>query len=314
MSNILIIKHGSLGDIAQASGAIQDISDNHNEDNIYILTTKPYLDLFKKHPNIKEVILDKRSSKFNLIYLFLLMRSLKKFKFSKIYDLQNSNRTSFYKNILFKNSNKDVWSSSITTLPDNKTKEQFDKLSVLDRFEHQLNASNLKTNHTKLPNFSWACTDISKIKLIYNLDKYILLFPFCSPHLTIKKWPYYNDLIKKIRDNYNEQFKIVIAPGPMEIEASSKINAESILDSGKALNISQLSTLIKDSSFVISNDTGPAHIAAHLGVKGLSLFGSHTSPKLVSIERTNFKAIQVQDLGKLGADKVYERMVENLTK
>ena len=26
MSNILIIKHGSLGDIAQASGAIQDIS------------------------------------------------------------------------------------------------------------------------------------------------------------------------------------------------------------------------------------------------------------------------------------------------
>ena len=33
MSNILIIKHGSLGDIAQASGAIQDISDNHQNDN-----------------------------------------------------------------------------------------------------------------------------------------------------------------------------------------------------------------------------------------------------------------------------------------
>ncbi len=30
MSNILIIKHGSLGDIAQASGAIQDIYDNNN--------------------------------------------------------------------------------------------------------------------------------------------------------------------------------------------------------------------------------------------------------------------------------------------
>ena len=29
MSNILIIKHGSLGDIAQASGAIQDIYDNN---------------------------------------------------------------------------------------------------------------------------------------------------------------------------------------------------------------------------------------------------------------------------------------------
>ena len=29
MSNILVIKHGSLGDIAQACGAIQDISESH---------------------------------------------------------------------------------------------------------------------------------------------------------------------------------------------------------------------------------------------------------------------------------------------
>ena len=51
MSNILIIKHGSLGDIAQASGAIQDISDNHPNDDLYILSTKPYYDLLKKNPN-----------------------------------------------------------------------------------------------------------------------------------------------------------------------------------------------------------------------------------------------------------------------
>ena len=48
MSNILIIKHGSLGDIAQASGAIQDICENHEDDQIFVLTTKPYVDLFKK--------------------------------------------------------------------------------------------------------------------------------------------------------------------------------------------------------------------------------------------------------------------------
>jgi len=47
MSNILIIKHGSLGDIAQASGAIQDINESHKEDQIYLLTTNKYVDLFK---------------------------------------------------------------------------------------------------------------------------------------------------------------------------------------------------------------------------------------------------------------------------
>ena len=54
MSNILIIKHGSLGDIAQASGVIQDISENHKNDQIFLLTTKPYFDLFKKNPFIHE--------------------------------------------------------------------------------------------------------------------------------------------------------------------------------------------------------------------------------------------------------------------
>ena len=81
MSNILIIKHGSLGDIAQACGAIQDISENHKNDQIHLLTTKPYFELFNKNPFIHHVILDKRLSRFNLIYLYLLMSVLKKLNF-----------------------------------------------------------------------------------------------------------------------------------------------------------------------------------------------------------------------------------------
>ena len=308
MSNILIIKHGSLGDIAQASGAIQAISEFHKEDDIYLLTTKPYFELFKRNPHLKEVILDKRLSRFNLIYLFLLMRIIKKYKFVKVFDLQNSSRTSFYKRILFPNANNNIWSSSETTLPSDKTKEEFDKKSVLERFNHQLQTSGLTIKYTMIPDFTWSCIDISKIKSEYKLEKYILLFPFCSPHLAQKKWPYYNELIEKIKSQYNDQYKIVVAPGPDEINDAKDINALCILDNGKALDISQLSSLIKDSSFVIANDTGPAHMAAHLGAKGLTLFGSHTTAYKVSIERENFKAIQVNDLAKLSTDKVLEKI------
>ena len=311
MSNILIIKHGSLGDIAQACGAIQDISEKHNNDQIYLLTTKPYFDLFKKNPYLADVILDKRLSRFNLIYLYFLMRKIKKLKISKVYDLQNSSRSSFYKKILFPSSNFNTWSSSETTLPKDTTKEEFDKKSVLERFEHQLQTSEINTKHTMLPDFSWSCRDISKIKSEYKLEKYIVLFPFCSPHLAQKKWPYYNELIEKIKNKYNDQYKIVVAPGPDEINESKDINALCVLDNEKALDISQLSSLIKDSEFVIANDTGPAHMAAHLGVKGLTLFGSHTTAYKVSIERENFKAIQVNDLVKLSTDKVLEKIILN---
>ena len=90
---------------------------------------------------------------------------------------------------------------------------------------------------------------------------------------------------------------------------NNKINAICILDNGESLNISQLSSLIINSSFVVANDTGPAHIAAHLNVKGITLFGQHTTATKVSIETDNFKAIQVSDLSKLSANSVMEKIL-----
>ena len=313
MSNILIIKHGSLGDIAQASGAIQDISDNHPNDNLYILSTKPYYDLLKKNPNIVDVIIDKRLSRFNLIYLYLLMKKIKSFKFSKVYDLQNSSRSKFYKKILFPKASSNIWSSTETTIDTTENTNKILNNSVLDRFDYQLNRSGIKTVNVLKPDFSWSCEDISFLIDKYKLEKYILIFPFSSPHLTIKRWPYYNDLIKKIKQYYKEKYQVITAPAPNEIDMADKLNTLCILNNDKALNITQLSSLIKQSAFVIANDTGPAHMAAHLNVKGLALFGSHTTARKVSIERDNFKAIQVSDLTKLSADKVFQRMQEAIS-
>ena len=81
------------------------------------------------------------------------------------------------------------------------------------------------------------------------------------------------------------------------------------MDENNSLNISQLASLIKSSSFVVANDTGPAHMTAHLNSIGITLFGEHTTAKKVSIERDNFKAIQVADLSKLSANKVLEKIL-----
>ena len=241
------------------------------------------------------------------------MRTLKKLSIKKVYDLQNSSRTKFYKNILFPKANFDTWSSSETTLPNNISKEEFDKNPVLDRFDHQLKTSEIKTKHTMKPNFSWATSNIDDIKEEFKLEKYIVLFPFCSAHLTHKKWPHYNKLIELIKNKYGDQIKVVVAPSPSEIDDAKNINAVSILKQGKALDISQLASLIKESLFIIANDTGPAHISAHLDKKGLALFGKHTTAYKVSIEREKFKAIQVDDLEKLSAEKVFERLSSSIS-
>ena len=147
-----------------------------------------------------------------------------------------------YSFALFPKAEKEVWSSSLSTLPSDKNKEEFDKNSVLERFDYQLKESGLNTLNTFKPDFNWASTDISEIKNFYKISKYILLFPFCSPHLTIKKWPHYNKLIELILKRYGDEYKIVTAPGPSEINDAKDINALALLDNGRALDISQLTS------------------------------------------------------------------------
>ena len=309
MSNILIIKHGSLGDIAQISGAIQDIKENHPNDRIIILTTGPYQKLFNKCPYIDEVYIDKRLARWNLYYLFKLKSLISNLLLIKIFDLQNSSRTSFYRRFLFNNID---WSSTETTLPNGKSKKDFDKDSVLSRFNFQLTQSNISTKHTLKPNFSWACENIEELKKKYNLEKYILLFPFCSAKLSHKKWPHYNNLISLIKKKYTN-LKIVIAPGPEELAEAANINALSIVENNESLSITKLAGLIKDAKYVISNDTGPAHMSAHLGAEGIALFGHHTTPEKVSMETENFKAISKKDLNNLSADEVFNIISKKLS-
>ena len=92
-----------------------------------------------------------------------------------------------------------------------------------------------------------------------------------------KKWPYFNDLISKIRREYKNNYSILVAPGPDEIKEAENLKANIVLENGKSINIKKLISLINDAKFIVSNDTGPAHIASHLKKNGLVLFGSHTS-------------------------------------
>ena len=308
MSNILIIKHGSLGDIAQISGVLRDIRENHVNEKIFILTTFPYVELLSRCPFVDGVLIDKRLPRWNILYLFKLKNMIKKFNFTYVYDLQNSSRSSFYRKYLFNISN---WSSAKTVLKKEVENSDFEKNSVLERFKLQLNNSNIKTKYSLKPDFSWACINVDQIINKFFGNKFILIFPFCSPQLSHKKWPYYNEIIKIIKSKHTN-FEIVIAPGPNEIEEAKKIDAVTITNNKKALNIMELAGLIKKSSFVISNDTGPAHMAAHLGVEGIVLFGHHTTPEKVSIETDKFKAITVENLNNLSIENVYSKVKSKL--
>ena len=309
MSNILIIKHGSLGDLIQANGAIRDIKEFYPNRKVFLLTSRQYSIFMSECPYLDGVIIDKRLPRWNLFFLYNLKKLLSKYNFTKVFDLQNSNRTKFYKNFILKNSE---WSSSEDTLEVGQTKKDFDNYPVLDRMELQLKKNNIPTKYIKNIDLSWAREDPSALIQQYTNRDYILVFPFCSKKHLNKKWPYFKDLISRIRREYKNNYSILVAPGPDEIEEAKGLNANIVMNNEQPINIKMLISLIDGSKFVISNDTGPAHIASHLKKKGLVLFGRHTSAKKVSIESSIFKALSVKNLADLDVDTVMREIKSNL--
>ena len=309
MSNILIIKHGSLGDLIQANGAIKDIKNFYKNRKVFLLTTKPYSIFMSECPYLDGVIIDKRLPRWNFFYLNNLKKKLLRYDISKVFDLQNSSRTKFYRRFIIKNTE---WSSTETILEPGQKKSDFDQDPVLDRMETQLQKSGIETEFTKNIDLDWATTDISRLLKQYTNNEYILLFPFCSVKHQNKKWPYFRELISEIKKDYKNKYSILLAPGPQEIEEANKLNGKVVLDDNRPVNIKTLVSLINKAKFVIANDTGPAHIASHLDKKGLVLFGSHTTAKKVSIENFNFKALTVQNLQDLSVETVLNEFKSRL--
>ena len=310
MSNILIIKHGSLGDLIQANGAMKDIKNFYKNRKVFLLTSKPYAIFMSECPYLDGVIIDKRLPRWNLFYLNNLKTILARYNFSKVFDLQNSNRTKFYKKFIL---NKNIeWSSTETTLEPGQKKSDFDKDPVLDRMELQLKKNSIETEFTKNINLEWALEDVTRLVKRYSNNDYILIFPFCSKKHQIKKWPYFKELIIKLKQDYKNLYPILIVPGQNEIEEANYLNAKVVTETGNSVGIKTLISLISNAKFIVANDTGPAHIASHLDKKGLVLFGGHTSAKKVSIESHNFKALSIKDLKDLEVETVLKEVKSKL--
>ena len=89
MSNILIIKHGSLGDLIQANGAMKDIKESFPNDKVLLLTTPPYVNFMSNCPYLNGILIDKRLPRWNIFYLLRLKKMLSRFAFEKKVEYHN---------------------------------------------------------------------------------------------------------------------------------------------------------------------------------------------------------------------------------
>jgi len=294
--NILIIKHGALGDLIQADGIIKSIRYEHKNAKLVLLTSKKFINLMSLCPYIDDQVIDNRSSFLNIFSLINLYRNLKKYNFKIIYDLQNSQRTYIYRKYLFK---KIKW---VTT--DRKDHP----ISGLRGLEEMLREYLVISKDIFRPDISWLATDTKNIiKKNKILSKYIVLLPGSSKKNPLKRWPYFVELAKLL---ILKGYEVITILGPEELEMNRSFPGHIL----KNLDWSQLSGVIKNSHFVVGNDSGPSHIASCLNKKGLALFGPSTSAVRSELKRGKFEILKVDNLENLSADEVLGEMIKILNK
>lgn len=299
MAKILVIRLGAFGDVLQSEGAFHDIRLAHPHDDITVLTTKPYRRIFERCPWVDRIMIDPRAPRHHVLALLRLRRQLQQERFDRIYDMQNSSRTLMYRHWLDAE-----WSQKDEAYNLAKARQQGRSLAILERIELQLNQAGLTTPHTLHPDVSWMADNVADLMAINQLeDGFVLLIAGSSTRHPQKRWPHYGRLAQLLMD---QGTRVVTAPGPDEMDLCHSLPCPLILDKGAPVSFNRLAGLIQKAGLVIGNDTGPTHLAAYLGAKGLALFGPHTSARATGLD-SFLDIIEVKDLAMLSPETVFER-------
>lgn len=305
---ILIIKHGSFGDIILADGAIRDIRGHHSGAEITVLTTPPYAALLGRCPHIDRVMVDERSPFWRFGKALRLRGALRDASFDKVYDLQNSDRTDLYRRFIF-GVNMPWCGRRPRAVP--LIGQRAPRYPVLELFARLLRAEGVRVEHTPLPDVLWMKDEVSDLLHQAGVhEPYIVLIAGSSLSHPEKRWPYFGELASML---LARRYQVITVPGPEEIELSRKTPGITLMKNGvEVLNWFELAGVLHGAEFVVGNDTGPSHVASALNLPGLALFGPHVSAAQTGIRRGRFDVIEVEDLRSLPPERVFREVMHRL--
>ncbi|HNW97934.1 MAG TPA: glycosyltransferase family 9 protein [Bacteroidales bacterium] len=294
---LAISKYKGMGSIIQATPLIQSLRKNYPEAKIIFITTQTNEELLKKIKCIDEIIvLNDRNS-------FILVKSLPSFilkiiskKIDIYYDLEiysnistlisalsmaknrfgfylrsSDYRLGIYTHMMFYNVKSPIYQTYL----------QFARLSIAEE--------NIVTDILSIKS-----TDSLKpsSKIIENIKskKYIVINPNASDLRIERRWDAqkFSDLIKRISEKY-PSLEIILIGNKNEKkyvdEIINSVNNKSVISLAGETSVEELIAIIENAEILITNDTGPLHLAFATKTKVVALFGPCSPAQYANIDR-----------------------------
>ncbi len=265
----------ALGDVFMALPHIDAIISQYVKDQVWIMTSPQFQDLFVNHPRLKVALLD-REKLFGRENTYARVLWVRKQRFDVVYDLQG-NRTSRLL-VRFSNSPKRVGTQplKIYNFHPERFYERDTQQNVFERLNETIVSvglppaaaiSNLYPSEEDI-------TRISKWKAAKDLKTgcFTLLHAGSSGDWPSKRWPekYFVEFARLVEKS---GLKCVWIGSGEDRQINRALSKSIGIDATGELSALQLYLLGKEAQFAVTNDSGPMHILAASGLPVYSFFG-----------------------------------------
>jgi heptosyltransferase-1 len=288
--NILIIKPSSLGDIVHALPAMTSLRMSFPNAKISWLVRKQFVSLLECVPGIDELMIFDRKlmgkwyspKAFHAFRDFL--RTLRQGRFDLVLDLQGLFRTAFFAHQTGcpRRLGMSVAREGAGIFYTQKVDPPPDSIHLIDYYNRMVTEAGGKTLctiYTILPQASAMVSVQKKLAAAGVSDKSCAVLIPGSAH-TGKCWPTrrFAKIAEKITRELNMTILGVGTTAEYELVEQVRRNASvPVVNLAGQTDIPELLALLRHASLVVSNDTGPGHIAEAMKTPTVLIFG-HTNP------------------------------------
>lgn len=272
---ILVIKLGALGDFVQAFGPFAAIRAHHPDAEITLLTTRPYAALAAASPYFDHVWIDDKPKMWQVPKVLKLRRQLASGHFRRVYDLQTSDRSSWYFRLM---GGEVEWSGIAAGCDMPHANPDRDHMHTIERQAEQLAMAGIDA--VPPPDLAWteSAADIGRFGLP---GRFALLCPGGAAHRPAKRWPAecFAEAARWLAgagvtpvllgtDAERAEIDIIRAACPAALSLAGKTGFLDILGLGRRAVLA------------LGNDTGPMHLIATAGCPSVVLFSHESNPDL----------------------------------
>jgi ADP-heptose:LPS heptosyltransferase len=296
---ILVVKLSALGNVILSLGPFAAIRQHHKNAEITLLTTAPYAAWLADAPWFDRILIDKRPAWWDLPGVWRLRRMLCGGRFDRVYDLQTSNRSSWYFR-LFPAGRRPEWSGIAPGCSHPHRDLDRDIMHDIDRQFAQLTYAGI----TERPpvDLSWNTADIGRFGLPAHIA---LLVPGSSPHRPVKRWPAASYAAVAARLLETGITPVVLGTAGEQPLADAICHAApGVIDLTGKTTLPELAPLARAAVVAIGNDTGPMHLIAAAGCRSIVLFSHDSDPDRCAPRGRSVRVLRRPDLADLPVDAV----------